>query len=210
MSVKIKVCGIKHSVEIGLVNELKPEYIGFIFAPKSKRFIAPEYAASLRSKLSPDIKAIGVFANESLDTIGMCADMVQLDAVQLHGNETEEYVCSLREYIRCSIINAFKVTDVSVVDRAVCSSADYIMLDGGAGEGKRFDWSFTNRVKRPYFLAGGLTPENVSEALELYSVPYAVDVSTGVEVNGLKDYRKMLKFIKAVREFHKKIDFNKI
>ncbi len=210
MSVKIKICGIKHSMEIGLVNDLRPDYIGFIFAPKSRRFIAPEHAASLRSKLHPSIKVIGVFANESLKTLGMCADMVQLDAVQLHGNETEEYVCSLREYIRCDIINAFKVTDVSVVDRAVCSSADYIMLDGGAGDGQRFDWSFTNRVKRPYFLAGGLNAENVTEALELYSVPYAVDVSSGVEVNGVKDYRKMLQFIKNVREHHKTVDFKRI
>ncbi|MBQ8693492.1 MAG: phosphoribosylanthranilate isomerase, partial [Synergistaceae bacterium] len=128
MAVKIKVCGLKHLMEIGIANELMPDYIGFVFAPKSRRFIAPEHAAMLRTKLNPKIKVIGVFVNESLKTVGMCADMVQLDAVQLHGNETEEYVCTLREYIRCDIINAFKVTDVSVIDRAVCSLADYIML----------------------------------------------------------------------------------
>ena len=210
MAVKIKVCGLKHLMEIGIANELMPDYIGFVFAPKSRRFIAPEHAAMLRTKLNPKIKVIGVFVNESLKTVGMCADMVQLDAVQLHGNETEEYVCTLREYIRCDIINAFKVTDVYVIDRAVCSLADYIMLDGGAGDGQRFDWSLTNRVKRPYFLAGGLTAENVEEALNLYAAPYAVDVSSGVEENGVKDYRKMMKFIKAVREHHKQIDFSKI
>ena len=163
MAVKIKVCGLKHVMEIGIANELMPDYIGFVFVPKSKRFIAPEHAAMLRTKLNPKIKVIGVFANESLKTVGMCADM-----------------------------------------------SDYIMLDGGAGDGQRFDWSFTTRVKRPYFLAGGLTAENVEEALNLYSVPYAVDVSSGVEENGVKDYRKMMKFIKAVREHHKQIDFSKI
>ena len=210
MEVKIKIGGIKHTIEIGIVNTLRPDYIGFVFSPKSRHFIAPEHAAMLRRNLNPSIKVIGVFSNESLKTVGMCSDIVQLDAVQLNGNETEEYVCSLREYIRCDIINAFKVTDVSVVDRAVCSLADYIQLDSAVKDGQHFDWSFTNRVKRPYFLAGGLTADNVEEALDLYSMPYALDVSSGVEEHGIKDYRKMMKFIKTVREHHKQIDFSKV
>ncbi|MBR1671542.1 MAG: phosphoribosylanthranilate isomerase [Fretibacterium sp.] len=203
MAVKVKVCGMKSEADIGLANDLRPDYVGFIFTPRSRRFIAPEYAGRLRAELREGIKAIGVFVNEPLDAVGMCADVARLDGVQLHGNETEEYICSLREYIRCPIIRAFKVTGQAVIDRAVFSSADYIMFDGGAGEGKPFDWSLLKTVKRPYFLAGGLTPENVENAMAVSPSPYALDVSSGVEINRSKDYRKMMKFIAGVRNYKK-------
>lgn len=204
MAVKIKVCGMKHEADIGLANDLRPDYVGFVFAPGSRRFIAPEHAGRLKSELREGIKAIGVFVNEPLDAVGMCADVAQLDGVQLHGNETEEYICALREYVRCPIIRAFKVTNQAVVDRAIFSSADYVMFDGGAGDGKPFDWSLLKLVKRPYFLAGGLTPENVNLAMDVTPTPFALDVSSGVEINRSKDYRKMMQFIAGVRNFRKR------
>lgn len=200
MMVKVKICGLMREAEVGMANELRPDYVGFVLAPKSRHFIAPEHAGLLRSKLRREIEVVGVFVNEPLDAVALCVDVAGLDAVQLHGDESEEYICALREYIPCPIIKAFKVATQNDVDRAARSSADLILLDGGAGDGKSFDWSILSALRRPYFLAGGLTPENVDAALEVFPTPYALDVSSGVEFNRTKDYRKMMKFIAAARE----------
>ncbi|MBQ9565235.1 MAG: phosphoribosylanthranilate isomerase [Synergistaceae bacterium] len=199
--VRIKICGITRDAEIGMVNELRPDYIGFVFASRSRRFVAPQRAAVMKHNLRKEIQTIGVFVNQTLENVAHCADMVGLHAVQLHGDETEEYICALREYVHCPIIKAFKVRSKAQVDRGVSSSADYVLFDGGAGGGERFDWSFLKTVRRPYFLAGGLSPENVGEAMEVFPAPYALDVSSGVEVNRIKDYRKMMKFIAGAREY---------
>ncbi len=201
---KVKICGISHEVEIGIMNELRPDYVGFVFYTKSKRFIAPEHAGMLKSKLNRAIKTVGVFVNTSIETVALCVETASLDLVQLHGDETSEYIASLREYIHCPIIKAFKISRAIDAERAMYSPADYVMLDSGAGAGKTFDWSLIGATKRKYFLAGGLTPENVEQALEITPSPYALDVSTGVELNRLKDYRKVMKFISAVRNFKKK------
>ncbi|MBQ3396749.1 MAG: phosphoribosylanthranilate isomerase [Synergistaceae bacterium] len=201
---KVKICGISHEIEIGIMNELRPDYIGFVFVPRSKRFIAPEHAGHLRAKLNPAIKTIGVFSNASLNTVAMCVETSGIDFIQLHGDETREYIASLRELIHCPIIKAFKVKRAIDAERAMNTPADYVMLDSGEGSGKTFDWSLIGNTSRRYFLAGGLTPENVQQALSITPQPYCLDVSTGVESNRLKDYRKVMKFILAVREFKKK------
>ena len=199
---KVKICGISHEVEINIMNELVPDYIGFVFWSKSKRFIAPEHAGLLKSKLRKGIKAVGVFRNSSLETVAMCVETAGLDMVQLHGDETGEYIAALREYIRCPIIKGFRVSSAIDAERAMYTTADYVLLDGGAGGGKAFDWSLIGSAhRRKYFLAGGLNPLNVQEALEINPQPYALDVSTGVEANRLKDYRKCMQFILAVRNF---------
>ena len=199
--VKVKICGITRDAEVAMVNEFRPDYIGFVFASRSRRFVAPQRAAVMKNVLNKGILTIGVFVNHTLDSIASCVEMVKLNAVQLHGSETEEYICALREYVHCPIIKAIKVKGKAEIDRAINSSADYILLDGGAGTGDRFDWSLLKTVRRPYFLAGGLTPENVEEAMEISPAPYALDVSSGVEINRLKDYRKMMKFIAGVRNY---------
>ena len=196
---KVKICGMTREMDMEYANEMRPDYIGFVFSPKSRRYIAPERAALLRTALSPQVKTVGVFVNESLSMVANCAKTVRLDAVQLHGDEPEEYVCALREYTPATIIRAFKVGTTLSAEAAARTSADYILLDSGAGSGKAFDWSNTGLIRRPYFLAGGLTPENVGQALALKPEPFALDVSTGVEVNGVKDFMKMKKFIEAAR-----------
>ena len=199
---KVKICGISHDVEIGIMNELSPDYVGFIFYPKSRRFIAPEHAGYLRSKLKRSIKAVGVFQNAKLENVAMSVETAALDMVQLRGDETGEYIAALREYIRCPIIRAFKVSKAMDAERAMYTTADYVLLDGGEGGGQSFDWNLIGSSKRrSYFLKGGLTPDNVSRALELSPQPFALDVSTGVESNRLKDYRKVMKFILAVRNY---------
>ena len=201
---KVKICGISHEAEINIMNELKPDFIGFAFYGKSRRFIAPEHAAYLRAKLRPGIKAVGVFKNASLESVAMSVETAALDMIQLHGDETGEYIAAIREYVRCPIIRTFKIASAMDADKAMYSTADYVMLDGGEA-GKAFDWSLvgSNR-RRKFFLKGGLNPDNVVQALSITPTPYAVDVSTGVESNRLKDYRKVMKFLQAVRNFKPK------
>ena len=200
--IKVKICGICHEVEIGIMNELMPDFVGFVFVPKSRHFIAPEHASLLRSKLRRGIQSVGVFANESLRSVAMCVEVAGLNMVQLHGNETSEYIAALREYIRCPIIKVYKVSQPIDAEKASYSTADYVMLDGGsAGDGKIFNWSLIGKMRRKFFLSGGLTPENIQQALNLESQPYGVNVSSGVEANRTKDYRKVMKFILSVKNF---------
>ncbi|MBQ6773732.1 MAG: phosphoribosylanthranilate isomerase [Synergistaceae bacterium] len=198
---KVKICGITHEVEIGIMNELVPDFVGFVFATKSRHFIAPEHAGLLRSKLRKGIKTVGVFANASLRNVAITMETAGLDMVQLHGDETAEYIAALREYIRCPIMKVVKVAKPIDADKAMYTTADYVMLDGGiAGSGKSFDWSLLGNVRRNFFLSGGLTPENIHDALQVNPKPFALNVSSGVESNKVKDYRKVMKFILAVRE----------
>ena len=199
---KVKICGICHEVEIGIMNELVPDFVGFVFVSKSRHFIAPEHAGLLRSKLRPGIRSVGVFANHSLKSVAMCVEVAGLDMVQLHGDETAEYVAALREYIRCPIMKVYKVAKPMDAEKALYSTADYVMLDGGnAGDGKTFDWALLGNVRRKYFLSGGLTPENLNRAMVVTPQPYALNVSSGVEANKMKDYRKVMKFILGVKNF---------
>ncbi|MBQ7559042.1 MAG: phosphoribosylanthranilate isomerase [Synergistaceae bacterium] len=200
--IKVKICGICHELEVGIMNELIPDYVGFVFLPKSRHFIAPEHAGLLRSKLRKGIQTVGVFANSSLKSVAMSAEVAGLNLIQLHGDETGEYIAALREYTRCKIIKVYKVANKIDAEKAMYSTADYVMLDGGsAGDGKIFDWSLIGKLHRKYFLSGGLTPDNVEQALALASQPYALNVNSGVEANKTKDYRKVMKFISSVRNF---------
>ena len=201
---KVKICGISHEAEINIMNELRPDYVGFALYGKSRRFIAPEHAGYLRAKLRPGIKAVGVFKNASLESVALSVETANLDMIQLHGDETGEYIAALREYVRCPIIRTFKVATPIDADKAMYSTADYVMLDGGEA-GKAFNWSMIGSSRRRrFFLKGGLTPENVEQALAISPTPYALDVSTGVECNRLKDYRKVMKFLLAVRNHKSK------
>lgn len=196
---KIKLCGLKRSCDIACVNELNPEYIGFVFARKSKRYILPANAETLRKQLKKEITPIGVFVNEEIDTVTELLDRHIIDAVQLHGNEDEEYINTLSERTKCVIIKAFQMKSGEDIIAANRSSADYVLLDSGAGSGERFDWSLLKEIERPYFLAGGLNPENVGKAISELK-PFAVDASSSLETNGYKDKEKMTVFVNAVRE----------
>lgn len=202
--VKVKICGICHEVEIGIMNELVPDFVGFVFVKKSRHFISPEHAGYLRSKLRPGIKSVGVFSNEALQNVALTVEAAGLNMVQLHGDETGEYVAALREYIRCPIMKVYKVVKPIDAEKASYSTADYVMLDGGnAGDGKTFDWSLIGKIRRKFFLSGGLTPDNMTQALQLDPRPYAINASSGVEAHRTKDYRKVMKFIQGVRSLKK-------
>ena len=184
---RIKICGLTRLEDIDAVNELKPEYVGFVFA-KSRRQITKEHAVTLRRYLDPEIQAVGVFVNE-------------LPAIlaQLHGNESEEYIHSLRFRTGGELIKAFSIKTRGDVEKAKKSSADYILLDHGkGGTGESFDWSLIRNMDRPYFLAGGLNAENVEQAI-LQTHPFAVDISSGVETDGVKDPKKITECIRRIR-----------
>lgn len=163
---KIKLCGLSRVCDIEAANELKPEYIGFVFAPKSMRYVSPEKAAELKRLLHPDIKAVGVFVNENLQNVAELLKNGVIDVAQLHGAESEEYIKELRTLTEHPIIKAFRVECERDIREAKASTADYVLLDSGAGTGMVFDWNLIAKLDRPYFLAGGLDAENVSKALK--------------------------------------------
>ncbi len=197
---KIKLCGLSRECDIEVANGLKPEYIGFVFAPKSRRYVSRKTAAMLKDKLYPDIKAVGVFVNEQPEIVaGLLRDGI-IDIAQLHGTETEDYIRRLRMQTQKQIIKAFRINTAQDVLNAKRSSADYVLLDSGAGgTGTTFDWKLIGQIDRPYFLAGGLGIGNVADAVRTLK-PYAVDVSSGIETDGWKDKRKMQEFVTIIRK----------
>ena len=196
---KIKLCGLSRKCDIEWVNALKPEYIGFVFWSKSKRNVPPQKAKELKDLLSPDIKAVGVFVDEPIENVAELLNDNIIDIAQLHGGEDEEYIKKLRMLSGKPIIKAFLLKSESDAERAEKSTADYILVDSGTGTGKSFDWELLKNISRPYFLAGGLCCENISQAITALD-PYAVDVSSGIETNGCKDKNKMAAFVAAVRK----------
>ena len=196
---RIKMCGLRRTEDIDAVNEILPEYIGFVFFPGSKRHVSYETARMLKSRLAPEIQAVGVFVNEFPENVAALLEEGIIDIAQLHGQEDEAYLERLRRLNGKPVIQAFRIRNSEDVERAQRSAAEMILLDAGGGDGKTFDWNLLRPVTRPYFLAGGLNPENVSVAVEQMK-PWAVDVSSGIETNGYKDIAKMRAFISAVRD----------
>lgn len=196
---KIKLCGLSRPCEIDMANALKPEYIGFVFAKKSRRYVTLEAAAELKLRLDPGISAVGVFADEAYETVaGLLNDGI-IDIAQLHGGEDENYIKELRRMTDKPVIKAFRVDTAQDIMAAKQSSADYVLLDSGSGgTGTVFDWDMIQSFERPFFLAGGLGVHNVKNAVKTFH-PYAVDVSSGIETAGRKDERKMTEFVHAVR-----------
>lgn len=196
---RIKLCGLSHLCDIETANKLKPDYIGFVFAPQSRRYITPEQAAEMKRLLDPGICAVGVFTDETPEGAAELLNRGVIDMAQLHGNEDEAYIRKLRKLTDRPIIRAFQIKNGKDAAEAEQSQADYILLDSGAGTGTAFNWDLIKNIKRSYFLAGGLDAENVPYGIKALH-PFAVDVSSGIETDGKKDYGKMAAFVAAVRK----------
>ncbi|WP_026527269.1 phosphoribosylanthranilate isomerase [Butyrivibrio sp. VCD2006] len=215
--IKTKFCGLKRPEDIDIVNRLHPDYIGFIFWQKSKRNVDPEAAKQLKEKLDPAIKAVGVFVDEKPEFIAELANNKVIDIIQLHGNEDEKYIGQLRKLTGAKIIKAFQIKstadnvdssngEVKTTEERIAaqltaineSSADMVLVDSGQGTGTAFNWKILEKIDRPYFLAGGINTGNIEEAVNVVK-PYAIDVSSGIETDGIKDEEKMKKIIEAVR-----------
>jgi len=185
---KIKICGLFREEDIAAANEAMPDYIGFVFAP-SRRQITPARAACLRARLSPGITPVGVFVNSSIENIIALYEAGIISMAQLHGEENEDYIARLP----MPVIKAVKVHESRQ------TRADYLLLDSGAGSGRAFDWTQIGQIERPWFLAGGISLGNIDEAMRLR--PYAIDVSSGAETDGLKTCAKMIALSERVRNF---------
>lgn len=197
---KIKLCGLTRPCDIEAVNELQPDYIGFVFAKKSRRYVSPEKAEELKAMLAPGIQAVGVFVNEEPEQIAALLEAGTIDVAQLHGQESETEIRRLRELTDHPMIQAFRIDTEQDVERANASTADYVLLDSGAGgTGTVFDWDLLQAIRRPYFLAGGLDTENIGTVKAKLN-PYGVDVSSGIETGGYKDKEKMTAFVAAARK----------
>lgn len=196
---KIKLCGLTRPCDIETANILMPEYIGFVFAKNSKRYLNHSQAAALKKLLHPEIMAVGVFVDEDIGIIKALSEDGVIDAIQLHGREDEAYMKRLREITDKPLIKAFRVEGGEDLAKAQESTADYVILDSqSGGTGIMFNWNLLQQMSRPYFLAGGLDGKTVREAVGRWH-PYAVDVSSGIETGGYKDADKMRAFIEAVR-----------
>lgn len=205
-STKIKICGLSRDIDAEYVNKYMPDYVGFIFWPKSHRCILKETAVRLRGLINKDIKTVGVFVDEDNDVIVDIANSGAIDIIQLHGSETTKDIDYLKEKTSLKVIKAVKIKTGEEILSWNDSSADYLLLDSGYGTGKPFEWSkltddalpVGERISKPFFLAGGLGSDNLKEAIELFR-PYAVDLSSSVETDKLKDGDKIKSVIDIVR-----------
>ena len=196
---KIKICGLTSPDDITAVNTHKPDYIGFVFA-KSRRQITPTQAHALRTALHPSITPVGVFVNAPPELILSIIYSGTIEIIQLHGQEPESYIQHLRQSTKCPIIKAISVQNPGDVQKWENTSADYLLLDHmGGGTGATFNWDLIGKTQKPYFLAGGLTPQNIANAITK-TTPYALDVSSGVEQGGKKCPTKIQNFIRVIRD----------
>ncbi|MEL4105229.1 phosphoribosylanthranilate isomerase [Oscillospiraceae bacterium WX1] len=202
MRMKIKICGLKRLEDIDAVNRYRPDYIGFVFA-ESKRRVTPTQAAALKRQLAADIKAVGVFVDAGLDDIASLCQSGVIDAVQLHGDESADFMVQLKRLVAQPVIKAVRVQSREQIQMAEALPCDFLLLDtyrenvyGGTGE--CFDTALIPPLQKPFFLAGGLNADNIKKAAS--SRPYCLDISSGVETNGVKDAEKIYKIVKIIRE----------
>lgn len=197
---RIKICGLRRPEDIAAVNEARPDYCGFIVEyPKSRRSIdrttLRELVRGLREKIVP----VGVFVNAQKELVAELLEEGTIQIAQLHGQESQEYIQELKVLTEKPLIQAFSIKSKEDVERARESVADYILLDqGSGGTGKVFDWSLVDEVGRPYFLAGGLDVENLREAIGLLH-PWAVDLSSSLEIDGMKNAGRICQAVEIVR-----------
>ena len=208
---KVKMCGISKIETIPAVVEAKPDYMGLVFAP-SKRQVTVEQAEILVKELHKQcinhydtkvVKTVGVFVNETLDNLVTIAKEVNLDAVQLHGDEDEAFIQSLKECTNVEVWKAVQIRSTADAEKWIDSSADMLLFDAyhkaeRGGTGEVFDWSCLDEFERPFMLAGGIDSTNVARAIRTVR-PYGIDISSGIETDGVKDDEKIKAFTNIVR-----------
>ena len=215
---KVKMCGISKVETIPAVVEAKPDYMGLIFAPSKRqvtvdqakilveelhRGYAKKYGSDTEHDKNDTIKTVGVFVNETVDNLVTIANEANLDAVQLHGDEDETFIQSLKERTNVEVWKAVQIRSAADVEEWIDSSADMLLFDAyhkheRGGTGEVFDWSSLDAFERPFMLAGGIDSTNVARAIRTVR-PYGIDISSGIETNGLKDDEKMKAFTNIVR-----------
>ncbi len=206
---RIKICGIANADDAHAAADAGADALGFVFHGKSPRHISPEDAGGIAAKLPPFITTVGVFVDETMETISNAAKTARLACIQLHGRETPEFCAEATRTTGLKVIKAFRMRSPADAERINgykdCASAfllDAFSTDAAGGTGHTFDWKIAVEAKKygRIILSGGLNPENVSAALQTVA-PYAVDVSSGVEASpGRKDHTKIKRFIAEIRK----------
>ena len=215
---KVKMCGISKVETIPAVVEAKPDYMGLVFAPSKRqvtvdqakilveelhRGYAKKYGSDTEHDKNDTIKTVGVFVNETLDNLVRIADTANLDAVQLHGDEDEAFIQSLKERTNVEVWKAIQIRTAADTEKWIDSSVDMLLFDAyhkdeRGGTGEVFDWSSLDAFERPFMLAGGIDSTNVARAIRTVR-PYGIDISSGIETNGVKDDEKITAFTKIVK-----------
>lgn len=202
---RIKFCGIRRLEDVAAVNLCQPDYMGMILSGGFRRSISQEQAQRLVQEKSAAIAAVGVFVNESSETICRMAEQLHLQAIQLHGNESAEQIQTLQQKTGLPVWKALRIGTLEELEAAGTNPADCLILEGktGAGIGGTgvcADWELLVRHSwnRSFFLAGGLQPENVLEAIATVS-PTGVDFSSGIEEDGVKSLRRMKQLMTLIR-----------
>ena len=215
---KVKMCGISKVETIPAVVEAKPDYMGLVFAPSKRqvtvdqakilveelhRGYAKKYGSDTEHDKNDTIKTVGVFVNETVDNLVTIANEANLDAVQLHGDEDEAFIQSLKERTNVEVWKAIQIRSAADVEKWIDSSADMLLFDAyhkdeRGGTGEVFDWSSLDAFERPFMLAGGIDSTNVARAIRTVR-PYGIDISSGIETNGVKDDEKITAFTKIVK-----------
>ena len=214
---KVKMCGISKVETIPAVVEAKPDYMGLVFAPSKRqvtvdqakilveelhRGYAKKYGSDTEHDKNGTIKTVGVFVNETVENLVTIANEANLDAVQLHGDEDEAFIQSLKERTNVEVWKAVQIRSAADVEKWIDSSADMLLFDAyhkdeRGGTGEVFDWSSLDAFERPFMLAGGIDSTNVARAIRTVR-PYGIDISSGIETNGVKDDEKIKAFTKIV------------
>lgn len=201
---KIKICGLTSLDDINIINEAKPDFAGFIFAPQSIRKLTFEKAIRMRHAMDSNIKSIGVFVNANINEIISAAASEIINIIQLHGNETNEYIKQVKIETNLPVIKAFKASQ-DLRNELQQTDADFVLIDshnrnGFGGTGKTFDWGLIPETNKKIFLAGGLNERNIKNAIKNVN-PYCVDINSGVETNGKKDKQKIMDIIKIIKGY---------
>ena len=215
---KVKMCGISKLETIPAIVDAKPDYMGLVFAPSKRqvtvdqakilveelhRGYAKKYGSDTEHDKNDTIKTVGVFVNETVDNLVTIANEANLDAVQLHGDEDETFIQSLKERTNVEVWKAIQIRTAADTEKWIDSSAEMLLFDAyhkdeRGGTGEVFDWSSLDAFERPFMLAGGIDSTNVARAIRTVR-PYGIDISSGIETNGMKDDKKITAFTKIVK-----------